>query len=1276
MLAGDLIARLRLEGASKFQADLNAAKSGFDRLASAGQSVNTALAGVGNVVNTAGAAVAVLGTKAVAAGADFNRLQQNSGVALKTLLGSSEAAQRQLEKLNAFTSKSPFGRDTFMRAQQTLLGFGLEAGKVVPYLDAIQNAVAGIGGSNADIEGVTQVIAKIRSSATLGQQDLLELGNRGINAAALIAKATGKTEKQVRESIFGDPMRGEEALAGLDAMMKGMSQRFAGTTDELKKQFDGAKDRVKAAMRDIGAVLTAPVIDPQGGGWGVTLTNSYADVLRAVQSSITPMVASLQTQLGPTVLQVNTHLQRLASTVRSVDMSMLREGFARIEPILPAVAGGLAAISAKGLASIPILSSLGMSFNPLVTGLVTAAAATPELRDAFGDIMQALSPLVPVVGEVASILAGQFSVALSAVGTVVSALAPGVEMIADVIAAIPAPVLAAGTAFVVLGGALKNITGAIGNTGLFQGFNGVIQQMTAEAQRAHAAGLTPMSSAIAGLQTGVSAATGGLKGIGSAIMGAFGGPVGLAITGITTAVTLYSTMAAQAAQDTAEWKAGVEALSGTLDQSTGAITANTRSHIAAELQAGEWGSRVKELVGGQADLADMTMAVTGESDKLTNQLQMLVQSQVGLDTQLNTTSSSTIKFSDLLKKLGMSATEFVRLAASGDEGIEQLRASFEAAGYSGREFNTVLESFGSKAKGINFDALKEIYGMAEQLGFASDATRELAEAEKEMEAAGSAAAATQAEFQEAIRTTGDSAASTEERLRAMWKIIDLLNGGTLTAAEQQQQLDDAIRGTADAFEAANEASGGLKANLIDSSGAIDTSTEAGSRFRDELLSIKDSMGEAGIAAANLAKAQGGDQYAAALAAMQPYVDEVRAMAKEYGLSDAQVQGLLESLGMLPEDAAIALSMDGLEGVNGELGVIALMLRDLEEGSSINVATLTDEAKAELEALGFTVTQLNDGTWQVNMGADATEARARLAELMAEVNGSTTLVAIEANTHLAEQDVINWQNAANETVAIPQVDADAAAAEGKVLAWKLQADGTYAVSHMDAEKAAADSKVITWKRNADGTYAVAHVGAEARDAYGRLNGFVGVANTSWASVNVNADTGPARRAIAGLNGATVWVNAQVNGHIKGFGAIQKRDGGLDTHSLSGLVEEFANGGFPTGVYRSGTPIYKFAEPETGWEAFISGRRGQERRNLQILEEAARRLRQQLGVHDVQRMNVTPFANGGIVTTTAPMEQSATSVTYSPTIVLNEANMSPHEFARRLRSEFDQYIREAL
>jgi tetratricopeptide (TPR) repeat protein len=63
----------------------------------------------------------------------------------------------------------------------------------------------------------------------------------------------------------------------------------------------------------------------------------------------------------------------------------------------------------------------------------------------------------------------------------------------------------------------------------------------------------------------------------------------------------------------------------------------------------------------------------------------------------------------------------------------------------------------------------------------------------------------------------------------------------------------------------------------------------------------------------------------------------------------------------------------------------------------------------------------------------------------------------------------------------------------------------------------------------------------------------------------------------------------------------------TGNAKGGMYAYANGGIAEGIYkgRAGS-IYKFAEPETRWEAFISGKPGQTKRNIAIWEEAGRRL----------------------------------------------------------------------
>lgn len=108
----------------------------------------------------------------------------------------------------------------------------------------------------------------------------------------------------------------------------------------------------------------------------------------------------------------------------------------------------------------------------------------------------------------------------------------------------------------------------------------------------------------------------------------------------------------------------------------------------------------------------------------------------------------------------------------------------------------------------------------------------------------------------------------------------------------------------------------------------------------------------------------------------------------------------------------------------------------------------------------------------------------------------------------------------------------------------------------------------------------------------------------AAIDIIANTAEAQRrldaiasSVASFQGSGLNVTAYVR---------QNADGGMYAYADGG-VQEYASGGFASGIYsgRSGG-IHKFAEPETRWEAYVSGKPGQEARNKAILWEAGDRL----------------------------------------------------------------------
>ena len=248
-------------------------------------------------VTTLGVSMAAVGASMLAltgsvakTGIEYNVLQQTSRAALTTMLGGAEAANAQMDKLDAFARTSPFSKAVFIDAQRQLIGFGLSAQRVVPILDAVQNAVAAMGGSNQDIAEIVQIFAQIQSQGKITGRELQRLGIHGLDAATLIGEAMGKTGDQIRSEITAGAIDADTAIG---ALTDGMMGRFDGAAAGVKDTFVGALDRVKAAFRDFSSSAMDPFVGKEGGGLFVSLLNGVADVIRKLDELPGPVKTAM-----------------------------------------------------------------------------------------------------------------------------------------------------------------------------------------------------------------------------------------------------------------------------------------------------------------------------------------------------------------------------------------------------------------------------------------------------------------------------------------------------------------------------------------------------------------------------------------------------------------------------------------------------------------------------------------------------------------------------------------------------------------------------------------------------------------------------------------------------------------------------------------------------------------------------------------------------------------------------------------------------------------------
>lgn len=902
--AAALVATIRLDGAEKLGRDLNTVRgklndtdSAIAKVRAAGKAAFEQTA-VG--VGAASVAVGVLTSNLFAQGVAYNQLQQTSRAALRTLLGGAEAANAQMDKLDAFARTSPFSKAVFISAQQQLIGFGFEAQKVIPILDAVQDSVAAVGGSNAQISEIVAILAKIRSSGKLTAEDLNMLGERGLDAATLLGVGFNKSAAEIRKSITEGTLDANEAI---DVLVTQMSTKFSGAASNVKETFAGTVDRIKAASRDIGAALAEPFVAKNGGGQAVIWGNQVADVLRAVESHVQPVVSILWNSATPAVNGVTEALDRARVQIRAWDSSRVSEGLKLIGdngPAVAAVAGALIGVNSGLLASLPIVGAFIPRISPLGGILTAIALASPEVRSALGDLLSEMKPLIPVAVELADVVSDGLNFAMPIAADGIRLVAAVAKPLVDIIGAIPAPMLATVAATIAVTSALRS-----GRPHVQDFVDGIRRIADQAAVQAALAGMEGNTSAFSGaLGLAGAKATGLMNSLKAAFIS---NPVGLIILGLSTAAAILTAAFTAQAEEAAAARDQIDAYRDTLDQATGAVLRATRAEV------------------------EKTLTDKGAIDAA--------------------------------EKLGLSRQTVIDAVFGEEKALAAVRKAYvENAGATGDYLTAGADL--RKEAGLLNGVVKEQSGLLKD---AEQQTRDDAQAKRDAAAASSELERSNTRVNEALAIARDVSRDATERLKALKLALDELKGGAKSQAEVTRNLNEQTDRLREVFLATNDAGERLAGGLVNGAGQIDTTTAAGRALFDEVGRLNDQMLDAILIADKDAKARGesGVSMETAREIAGRYQGTLRDLAGEAGLSEEQMAGLVTTMLSTPEVVAYAVTDDGSIDAN-KLRMIDLATQILatpDKQFSIRNEDMPGLMEA-LSVLGVTIETLPNGTVSV------------------------------------------------------------------------------------------------------------------------------------------------------------------------------------------------------------------------------------------------------------------------------------------------------------------------
>lgn len=205
-------------------------------------------------------------------------------ISFETLAG--EHLGKQLyEDIKQFATTTPMMMNDLAKGAQTLLGFNIEAGKVMPILREIGDISMG---DAQKFNSLTLAFAQMSSTGKLMGQDLLQMINAGFNPLVVISEKTGKSVSKLKEEMSEGRITVEMVE---DAFRSATAEggKFHGMLEKQSKGIRGSVSNLQGAwqdmLNDIGEKQQGLMVD--GAKLATTLVQNYEKVGQVLLGLVT-----------------------------------------------------------------------------------------------------------------------------------------------------------------------------------------------------------------------------------------------------------------------------------------------------------------------------------------------------------------------------------------------------------------------------------------------------------------------------------------------------------------------------------------------------------------------------------------------------------------------------------------------------------------------------------------------------------------------------------------------------------------------------------------------------------------------------------------------------------------------------------------------------------------------------------------------------------------------------------------------------------------------------
>lgn len=476
----------------------------------------------------------------------------------------------------------------------------------------------------------------------------------------------------------------------------------------------------------------------------------------------------------------------------------------------------------------------------------------------------------------------------------------------------------------------------------------------------------------------------GLRSAVGGLVGLLGGPLGLALTGATIALALFASEQDKARRAAAEHDAAVSKLADTLDRQTGAVTDATTAEIAGQLARNDAGKAARRL---GIDMGQLTTASLGNADA-----QQRVTSQLIASGTAALRTSGDFKISrENAQGYGVALEDIVAAALGSQAASDKMRGSIQAQGKSFQEAQSSIDGYIHWAKNVLGDQLAVGNAFRTSSG---DIDKEATAIRLAADAAEQASGKT-TEMATAVGVLGSESADADAKVNALTRALALLAGDTVSAATAQAAFTDAINDVIDDLPTAAEGMNNLGRAFISTNGQIDTTTKQGASLVDTFNNINGQLVETSLATVQAGQKNGdlAGAYKRVEADAQRARDAFIAQAKALGATQVEAEAAANAFGLIPRNVLTLVGTGGTAQITiKDVDTVKRSLAALPPNTPVRVQALTDEARLALVKLGYQITTMPDGSFEIT--ANTSPAQGSIDKLIRNNTGKVIGIRVQ------------------------------------------------------------------------------------------------------------------------------------------------------------------------------------------------------------------------------------------------------------------------------------------